>query len=146
MDINSNWLEKTKVKQFLKESFPKIRKDCLRKALFEYCKIYHEKYYFDILEGAFIYLQYQVEDSIELNGELSVILENVAEGMGEYCLSLNEISSAIYHLLCPEEITFDKAVMIINHVLEAYSCNETAEDFIERESKILYNLFTKLIK
>lgn len=48
--------------------------------------------------------------------ELQLILDEVEEGMWEYCFSL-----------------------------EAYCCNEEPEEFIDREQKVLIELFIRFI-
>jgi len=87
---------------------------------------------------------------LELQGdedtaELPRIKKDVEYGMGEYCFSLNEISEAIYRLLDDEELKYDCVIKIINHVLEAYSCNEQPEAFLEREGRYLHEIFSGIL-
>lgn len=144
--MENNWLEEGEFKQLLEDAFSRIEQAQLRVFLFEYCKLYHEIYYFEILEKAFIYLQFQIEGSLELLDELPTVLNEVEEGMWEYCFSLNEIASAVNLLLRPEPISLEQAFLILNHILEAYSCNEEPEDFLGREQQVLINLLNNFIK
>lgn len=60
----------------------------------------------------------------------------------EYCISLNEIADALLDLIDTRILSTDQAKKIINHVFEAFSCNENPEDFIPREDAYLCkNLF-----
>jgi len=57
---------------------------------------------------------------------------------------VNEVSEALYRLLNGELITRECVVEIINHIREAFSCNEKPEVFMEREDKTLCQLFEKI--
>ncbi|WP_148046944.1 hypothetical protein [Pseudomonas poae] len=55
----------------------------------------------------------------------------------EYCISLNEMADALLDLIDIRVLTTDQAKKIINHVFEAFSCNESPEDFIPKEDAYL---------
>jgi hypothetical protein len=141
-----NWLGGTKFEAILQAEFKHVSEAQWRKFVFDYCKAYQSTYSFDLLEEAFTYLELQEDaEADELLTELPNIKHTVEVGMGEYCFSLNEISEAIYRLLDNKQLTYACVVTAINHVLEAYSCNEPPEIFLESEDQNLCNLFQTII-
>jgi hypothetical protein len=137
-----DWLEKTAFEALAKDKFTQLSEPQWREFLVKYCKTYHEQYTFDRLDEAFAYLELQCETEVSvLAPEFPDIKRSVEEGRGEYCCSLNEISDAIYPLFDEKPFTLECLLKSLNHVLEAYACNESPTVFLKREDENLCNLF-----
>jgi hypothetical protein len=133
-----SWIANTKINARLGVSSPKPDGVKVRRILIEYCDRYQKIYPFEILEQPLEFLKNDV-NSDSKHGEMRALLRVAAE---EYCISLNEIADALLDLIDIPVLTTDQAKKIINHVFEAYSCNESPEDFIQREDAYLCkNLF-----
>jgi hypothetical protein len=133
-----SWIANTKINARLGVSSPKPDGVKVRRILIEYCDRYQKIYPFEILEQPLEFLKNDV-NSDSKHGEMRSLLRVAAE---EYCISLNEIADALLDLIDIPVLTTDQAKKIINHVFEAYSCNESPEDFIQREDAYLCkNLF-----
>jgi hypothetical protein len=133
-----SWIANTKINARLGVSSPKPDGVKVRRILIEYCDRYQKIYPFEILEQPLEFLKNDV-NSDSKHGEMRALLRVAAE---EYCISLNEIADALLDLIDIPVLTTDEAKKIINHVFEAYSCNESPEDFIQREDAYLCkNLF-----
>ncbi len=122
------------LEQKLQSSSPeKIRLD-----LFMYLSKYNDARHFPQLENAFSLIQKTLLEGKSLSKEEHSLIEQEIEfGMYEYFISLNHISEALSIIY--NNKTLDKKLVhqIINHVWEAYSCNES--EFIARESEYLSN-------
>ena len=133
-----NWIANTKINALLGASSTKPDGVKVRRILIEYCDRYQKFYPFEILEQPLEFLKNDV-NSDGKHGEIRALLMVAAE---EYCISLNEIADALLDLIDIRVLTTEQAKKIINHVFEAYSCNESPEDFIQREDAYLCkNLF-----
>ena len=133
-----SWIANTKINALLGASSPKPDGVKVRRILIEYCDRYQKIYPFEILEQPLDFLKNDV-NSDSKHGDMRALLRVAAE---EYCISLNEIADALLDLIDIPVLTTDQAKKIINHVFEAYSCNESPEDFIQREDAYLCkNLF-----
>lgn len=128
-----NWVASTKLNTLLDDGFRNLDGEQVRRLLIEYCQRYQEIYPFEILEKPLAYLtQYKgSKTSYETaHAELSI-------AAGEYCFSLNEVAEALLELIDTKHLTVAQAKKVINHIFEAYSCNESPEEFIEREDAYL---------
>jgi hypothetical protein len=114
----------------------RLKPEELRARLFAYLVRYNQDYNFSQLENAFMLISKSIVDQATLTSEEKTLIENELEfGMYEYFISLNHISEALSIIF--KNITLD-AIMVheaINHVWEAYSCNE--QEFVTRESSYL---------
>lgn len=84
------------------------------------------------------------EDAGEIRDELPTVRAQVEVAMAEYFTSLNEIAAAINRLLDDAPLTIDDALKCVEHVWNAYACNEDPSDFEEREDRILCNLLREV--
>ena len=133
-----SWIANTKINALLGAGSQKFDGVKVRRILIEYCERYQEIYPFDILEGPLEFLKSNATSDNQYR-DMRALLKVAAE---EYCISLNEIADALLDLIDIPVLTTDQAKKIINHVFEAYSCNESPEDFIQREDAYLCkNLF-----
>lgn len=128
-----SWIANTKINALLGADSQKIDGVKVRRTLIEYCERYQEIYPFDILEAPLEFLKNNVNSDSQYR-EMRALLRAAAE---EYCISLNEIADALLDLIDTHTLTADQAKKIINHVFEAFSCNESPEDFIPREDTYL---------
>lgn len=124
-----SWIANTKINAMLEAGSQKFDGVKVRQALIEYCSRYQEFYPFDILEEPLEFLKSN-PNSVGQYGEMRALLSVAAE---EYCFSLNEIADALLELIDTPVVTADQARKVINHVFEAFACNESPEDFIPRE-------------
>jgi chromatin segregation and condensation protein Rec8/ScpA/Scc1 (kleisin family) len=133
-----SWIANTKINALLEDNAQKIDGVKLRIDLIAYCDRYQKNYPFEILEEPLEFLKENVSPEGKYK-EVSALLRIAAE---EYCISLNEIADALLDLIDTRTLTTDQAKKIINHVFEAFSCNESPEDFLPREDAYLCeNLF-----
>lgn len=128
-----SWVANTKINALLGAGSQKFDGVKVRRILIEYCERYQEIYPFDILEAPLEFLKNNVNSDSQYR-EMRSLLRAAAE---EYCISLNEIADALLDLIGTHTLTTDQAKKIINHVFEAFSCNESPEDFIPREDAYL---------
>ena len=119
----------------------------LRNLIFQYCKLYQNDYWFDQLVDAFAYLEMTLGQPADeqqlLETELPRIREDVETTMGEYFISLNEVASAIYRLLDSRRLTINDTLDAIDHVWNAHLCNESPDEFMAREDRILCTLLAE---
>ena len=133
-----SWIADTRINALLVSGSQEFDGVKVRQTLIEYCERYQEIYPFDILEAPLEFLKNNINSDSQYR-EVRALLKVAAE---EYCISLNEIADALLDLLDTHTLTTDQAKKIINHVFEAFSCNESPEDFIPREDAYLCkNLF-----
>ncbi|WP_155956137.1 hypothetical protein [Pseudomonas sp. RL] len=128
-----NWIANTKLNTLLDGGSRDLDGEQVRRLLIEYCERYQEIYPFEILEKPLAYLTQHTSSEISYeiaHAELSI-------AAAEYCFSLNEISEALLELINTRHLTVAQAKKVINHIFEAYSCNESPEEFIEREDAYL---------
>lgn len=118
----------------------------LRKLVFDYCKRYQDMYWFDALEGAFAYLELTLIEGLEVEPvELSLVKSEVEYAMGEYCISLNEVATALYRLLDEEPFEITDTLRAIGHVWNAYDCNED-DSFEDREDVVLCEMLNSIVQ
>ncbi|POA31770.1 MULTISPECIES: hypothetical protein [unclassified Pseudomonas] len=133
-----SWIANTKINALLEANSQKLDGVKVRRTLIEYCCRYQAIYPFETLEEPLEFLTNDVNPGCKYR-EMRALLRIAAE---EYCFSLNEIADALLELIDTRALTTDQAKKIINHVFEAFSCNESPEDFIPREDAYLCkNLF-----
>lgn len=133
-----SWIANTKINALLGTSSKKFDGVKVRRALIGYCDRYQKIYPFEILKEPLEFLKNNVNSDGEYR-KMRALLRIAAE---EYCISLNEIADALLDLIDTRILSTDQAKKIINHVFEAFSCNENPEDFIPREDAYLCkNLF-----
>lgn len=133
-----NWIANTKLNALLDDGSLNLDGDQVRRRLIEYCERYQEIYPFEILEKPFAYLTQHKSSEISFEtaqSELSI-------AAGEYCFSLNEIAEALLELIDTRNLTVAQVKKVINHVFEAYSCNESPEEFIGREDAYLCEILS----
>ncbi|KRP45439.1 hypothetical protein TU73_13650 [Pseudomonas libanensis] len=128
-----SWIANTKINALLGASSQEFDGVKVRRALIEYCDRYQRMYPFEILEEPLGFLKNNI-NSDGRSREVRTLLRIAAD---EYCISLNEIADALLDLIDIRVVTTDQAKKIINHVFEAFSCNENPEDFIPREDAYL---------
>jgi hypothetical protein len=117
----------------------------LRRFVFDYCEKYQEAYWFDQLTNAFAYLEITLRHDAELLAdELPLVRAQIEEAIGEYFESLNEVAMAIFRLIDEKPLTGSDVSEAITHVWCAHSCNELAEEFVEREDRILCEMISSL--
>lgn len=129
-----SWIADTKVNALLVAGFQQFDGVKVRRTLIEYCDRYQKIYPFEILEEPLEFLKNDVNSDGKYR-EVRALLRVAAE---EYCISLNEMADALLDLIDTRVLTTDQAKKIINHVFEAFSCNESPEDFIPREDAYSY--------
>ncbi|AZE55572.1 hypothetical protein C4K03_3419 [Pseudomonas synxantha] len=128
-----NWISNTKINALLEAGSQKFDGVKVKRDLIEYCDRYQKIYPFEILEEPLNFLINNVSSDDKYR-EMHALLRIAAE---EYCISLNEISEALLDLIDTRVLATDQAKKIINHLFEAFSCNEKPEDFIPREDAYL---------
>ncbi len=139
------WIEKIKFKSELTEIYPSLDDIQKRSLLIQYCQNYQDIYHFDQLESVFEYFEFLQEfDESELTEQYLEAKRDIEYGMGEYFISLNEVSEGLYRIFDKKELSIDCIYKAINHILEAYSCNKKPEDFLEREDKILCKMLKNI--
>lgn len=105
-----------------------------RNALLQYVNHYQRVHPFDILEEVWLYVQLKLESGhLDFSDIPENILENIEIGCYEYCISLNEVSLAYKIVTQIPSLTPSDIERVINHMLEAFSCNYTEEEFLSRE-------------
>ncbi|MBX2848373.1 MAG: hypothetical protein KTR16_08635 [Acidiferrobacterales bacterium] len=108
----------------------------VRNNLFHYLVRYNSDYHFSGLENVFALMSKKLIENVALsNGEEELIKAGIDYGMYEYFISLNNITEALSIINNNQALDKDMVVEIINHVWEAYSCNE--QDFLDREINYL---------
>ena len=139
------WLKNTEFETLLKSSIDLLDDDTLRTFLFRYCESYHEIYPFEMLEDVFDYLRSTIiiDKSPDLLPMLPEIKAAVADATHEYGFSLCEVAEAVNRFLDNNPITFSCAMELLNHIIEAHSCNESPEIFFNREERYLFNEIKK---
>jgi hypothetical protein len=136
--VVKNWVANTKINALLGASSQGFYGVKARRALIDYCDSYQTIYPFEILEEPLEFLKSSINSEAK-HREMRALLKIAA---GEYCISLNEIAEALLDLIDTPVISTEQAKKIINHVFEAFSCNESPADFIPREDAYLCeNLF-----
>jgi hypothetical protein len=128
-----SWIANTKINALLGASAQKFDGVKVRSTLIEYCDRYQKIYPLEILEEPLEFLKNKVNSDGEYR-KVRALLRIAAE---EYCISLNEIADALLDLIDTRILSTDQARKIISHVFEAFSCNESPEDFIPREDAYL---------
>ncbi|MBV4483360.1 hypothetical protein [Pseudomonas khavaziana] len=128
-----NWISNTKINALLEAGFQESDGVKVKRDLIEYCDRYQKIYPFEILEEPLKFLINNVSSDGKY-WEMRALLRIAAE---EYCISLNEIAEALLDLIDTRILSTDQAKKIINHLFEAFSCNEKPEDFIPREDAYL---------
>ncbi|WP_426577032.1 hypothetical protein ACP179_22830 [Xenorhabdus stockiae] len=71
----------------------------------------------------------------------SEIIDAIEIGCYEYCMSLNEVSTAYKILIKQQLLTSTDIKSLINHMLEAFSCNFTEDEFFNQEIQRLNSVF-----
>ncbi|WLG48645.1 hypothetical protein [Pseudomonas sp. FP1742] len=133
-----NWIANTKINALLEAGSHNFDGVKARRTLIEYCGRYQEIYPFEILEDPLEFLT----NNGKSDNKYRVIRAELRIAAEEYCFSLNEMAEALLELIDTQGLTTEQAKKIINHVFEAFSCNESPEDFIPREDAYLCkNLF-----
>ena len=80
--------------------------------------MYQDIYYFESLAPAFEYIRLTIEEpDLALDDLKPEAEEAINTGMYEYCLSLNEISSALNIFFVNQIITTQDAKMVVNHIM-----------------------------
>lgn len=129
-----NWIEGTLAEKAINISFDKVSEHGIRCFVFDYLKRYQNIYFFELLELPYEYLELELgSQSYVTNVSLEDARRSIAAGMYEYCISLNEISEAANRLFNPKPFELSCLLSSLNQVLEAYSCNEDATEFLQRE-------------
>lgn len=137
----TNWIKGSDFEKDLKSIFKDLPDQKLRQILIKYYQSYQEDYCFDQLKNVFDYLELkELLDEQELKVQLSQAKKDIEDGMGEYFISLNEISTGLNRILDPKELSYKCIIMVLNHALEAHSCNESKEVFLKRELEVLSQL------
>ena len=128
-----NWVANTNFNFLLDDGSRNLDGEQVRRLLIEYCERYQGIFPFEILERPLAYLTHHKSSKTShetAQAELSI-------AAGEYCFSLNEIAEALLELIDTKHLTVAQVKKVINHIFEAYSCNESPEEFIEREDAYL---------
>ena len=113
----------------------------LRQLVLDYCKRYQEVYWFESLDNAFAYLELTLANGSDaLQSELNAVRSEVEVAMWEYCISLNEVASALHRLLDDTPFAAADALKSVEHIWCAYSCNESPPEFVDREDAVLCEL------
>lgn len=135
--VGPNWTRATEVERLLVTNELSFDDGFLRGILIDYCDRYLQVFSFGCLVDPMAFLRLTGSEAEILEGERPRIEELVQMGMGEYCFSLNAIAAAVHRLLQPEPMSIRDALSVIDHVWEAYVCNETPHDFVPREEEWL---------
>lgn len=113
----------------------------LRKPLLKYALRYQDIYPFDLLTPVENYLNKILQqDELNINSIDQSIKDLIEVGRFEYSFSLNEISDALSILVNTENFTKECVILVINHILEAFSCNLDEKEFLESEDEYLMKL------
>ena len=128
-----NWVANTKLNTLLDDGSRNLDGEQVRRLLIEYCIRYQEIYPFEILEKPLEYLT----QNIYSDKSYEIVHTELSIAATEYCISLNEVAEALLELIDTKHPTMAQAKKVINHIFEAYSCNESPGEFIEREDAYL---------
>lgn len=113
----------------------------LRAIALKYCQRYHEIYWFEELDDVHEFLAEYGAEPIGWPPEFAALVQHDVEiAMVEYCVSLNEVSEAIYRLFQHAAYTPGDLVTTISHVWSAFACNEAPDEFVEREDLVVTEL------
>lgn len=113
----------------------------LRKPLLKYALRYQDTYPFDLLTPVETYLDKILQQN-EINiASIDQAIKDLIEiGRFEHHFSLIEISDALSILVNTENLNKGSVIQVINHILEAFSCNLEEKEFIESEDEYLMKL------
>ncbi|PPC79272.1 hypothetical protein C4K68_00780 [Pokkaliibacter plantistimulans] len=109
--------------------------------LIDYCQRYQDIYPFELLDRPLLFLRSSALSGVTFRD----VQDDLAVAAGEYCSSLNEVAEALLVLTDTGVFGKAQAVKVINHILEAYSCNETVEEFLNREIAYLSGELSALV-
>ena len=138
MTINkyTDRLSSTTLFNLLSANHALLENENIRENLFRYAKNYNDIYQFDQLDNAFSLIGKSILERIDLSkDEDQLIKDEILHGMHEYFISLNHVSEALLIIFTNKTFDIDTTCEVINHIWEAYSCNEN--NFIEREIEYL---------
>ncbi len=114
-----------------------LSKARLRGLVLSCCERYLAEHYCEPLEDALAYLQ-ALHKGDDVSGfDMEAIRADVDEALAEFCESLNESAAAVDILLTRPVMDMGAAREAIEHILNAYACNEAPEDFLAREDAFL---------
>ncbi|WP_199609587.1 hypothetical protein [Flocculibacter collagenilyticus] len=139
----NNWVLSAGKTSELKALIESLNDDQRKLVLFKFISGCQEKYQYEILEEVFSYLEILlVEGDDSLVDDEPRIKELIHIGMYEYFLSLNYISEALNIVMNEQSLKTEVFLQATNCVLEAYSCAESSEAFLEREISFLIELLS----
>jgi hypothetical protein len=131
------YLSETRFPRHLEAAAEELAEGQLRRLVLACCARYMAEHYCEPLEEALDYLK-AVQDGTDISAfDMEAIRADVDEAMAEFCESLNESAMAIDVLLTRPAIDITDACEAIEHILNAYACNEAPEDFLAREDAFL---------
>ncbi|MCP9266845.1 hypothetical protein M5U04_01710 [Xenorhabdus sp. XENO-1] len=112
-----------------------------RKALIDYVNQYQDNFPSGFLEEVWLYMQIKSEaGDMDFTAVPDEIIEAIEIGYYEYCISLNEVSAAYKILVKPQPLTNTDIKSFANHMLEAFSCNFTEDEFFNQEIQRLFSI------
>ncbi|MCW2255954.1 hypothetical protein M2263_002045 [Providencia alcalifaciens] len=133
MNDLKSWLKDTHIEKRL-SIIKTDEAEQYRNALLRYVNHYQRVHPFDILEEVWLYAQLKLESGhLDFSDIPENILENIEIGCYEYCISLNEVSFAYKIVTQIPSLTPSDIERVINHMLEAFSCNYPEKEFFSRE-------------
>ncbi|HEM7509698.1 TPA: hypothetical protein U2J54_002716 [Providencia rettgeri] len=125
-----SWVENSQLVELI-NTLDDFQAEQYRKKLICYVNQYQEIYPFDILDDVQAYLQLKLEaDDLDFTYIPQEITQAIETGYYEYCISLNEISAAYKIVTKVTPLTLLDLIQFANHLLEAYSCNYSEEEFL----------------
>ncbi|MEQ4676497.1 hypothetical protein ABN063_18205 [Providencia vermicola] len=137
-----SWIENSQVLALI-NTMDDIQAEQFRRKLICYVNQYQEVYPFDILDDVQAYMQLKLEaNDLNFNTVPDEIKQAITEGYYEYCISLNEISAAYMIVTKATPLTRLDLIQFVNHLLEAYSCNYSEEEFLVSKLAEFANLLT----
>jgi hypothetical protein len=112
-----------------------------RKTLIDYVNQYQDNCPSDFLEEVWLYMKVKSEtDDMNFTNTPDEIIEAIEIGCYEYCISLNEVSAAYKILVKPQPLTSTDIKSFANHMIEAFSCNFTEDEFFNQEIQRLFSI------
>ncbi|PHM55876.1 hypothetical protein [Xenorhabdus sp. KK7.4] len=115
-----------------------------RKTFIDYVNQYQDNFPSDFLEEVWLYMQIKSEaGDMNFATVPDEIIEAIEIGRYEYGISLNAVSAAYKILVKPQRLTRSDIKSLINHMLEAFSCHFTEDQFFNQEIQRIKNILEK---
>ena len=142
---NENWVAGSNFDTQINDFIDNFGSSVIRSILVDYASEYHDQFEFECVDDALLFLQVEdVADQAVLEAVPVDVVESVQDGMNEYGFSIVAISTAVMRLLMPKPILSEDARYVLNHIWEAWSCNDL--EFRDREDSMICSMLLEYKK